>query len=44
VPTLKAQLMGLRQAEIKSLSENYREKMKVAQMTQNSMLMSQASY
>lgn len=36
--------MGLRQAELKSLSDSYREKMKVAQMTRNRMLMTQATY
>lgn len=43
-PTLRAQLQGLRQVELKQLSDGYREKMKTAQMTMNKHLMTQASY
>lgn len=34
----------MRQAEIKQLSEAYRERMRTAQMTNNKMLLAQASY
>jgi len=43
-PTLRAQIQGLRQAELKSMSEQYRDRIRTAQMTGNKMLMTQASY
>ena len=37
-------MQGLRQTEMKQMSDTYREKMRVAQMTNNKMLMKQATY
>lgn len=43
-PTLRGQIQGLRQQEIKSLTDTYRDRMRTAQMTSNRLLMSQAMY
>lgn len=43
-PTLKSQIQGLRQAELKQLSDVYRERVRTSQMTGNKMLMAQATY
>ena len=36
--------MGLRQKELKGMTDQYKEKMKIAQMTRNKFLMNQATY
>ena len=43
-PTMRGQLQGLRQLQLRQLSERFKEKMKTAQMTRNKFMMSQASY
>lgn len=43
-PTLRGQIQGLRQQEIKQVMSKFQEKMKTAQMTGNRALMSQANY
>lgn len=43
-PTLRGQLQGLRQQEIKQVMNKFQEKMKTAQMTGNRVLMAQANY